>query len=133
MISIEAASEIIDEYNYQEHIRGTVDCNLLFMKLHEPEMYEKFHGRYKTITGGIRVGRKLFGFSSIKEVLENGNYDIIDPNFQQPLDIIAFHNRHDIYVSLGNMWFGVDENNHFSIVSKVGYNSTDFTVYRKGK
>ena len=123
---------IIDDYNNRPHVRGDVDCNLLFLKIHEPEKFEEFHNRYKTIIGGVRVSRKIFGVSSIKEYLDTcGDYEIVRPNFQRPLDVIVFKDQHDLFVSLGNKWFGVDDSDTFSIVQKSRYNPENYTIYRK--
>lgn len=122
--------EIIEDYNGQPHVRGTVDCNLLFLKIHEPEIYEKMYKRYSTIVGGVRSARKYTGYTSIKDVLDNsGNYVKIDKYHQLPMDVVVFDDRHDVYISLGNKFFGVNDQDIFSVFPMTGYE--DYHVYRK--
>ena len=122
----------IREYNGQPHVRGTVDCNLLFLKIFEPEKHERFVGRYKTIIGGVRVSKSEFGYPSILQYLiESSDYEEIDSNFHCEFDIVAFHDRHDLFISLGDKWFGVNKNDSFSTIKCNGYDSKDYTVFRK--
>ncbi len=128
------ASVIVDEYNNQPLIRGTTDCNLLFLKLHEPEKHDKIKGRYKTLIGGVRVARKIFGNTSIHQYLKESNeYIEVHPNFQLPLDVVAYKSRHDICISLGDKWFGVDESDTFSIVPSNASVDDNYTIFRKVK
>jgi len=127
-----SASKIINRYNNQLHIRGTTDCNLLVLELFDKTKFEKFKGRYKTLTGAVRVARKEFGVSSVFEMLNSEDiYKTVDCNFQQPLDIVTFHDCHDVFISLGDKWFGVNDDNIFSIISKDKYNEEDYTIFRR--
>ena len=131
-MDIVTASKIIDKYNNQPHIRGSIDCNLLILELFDKSKFDRFVGRYKTLTGAIRVARKEFGVSSIYEMLSTeSTYEPIDCNFQQPLDIVSFHGCHDVFISLGDKWFGVDDNDIFSVISKDNYNNKDYTIFRR--
>ncbi len=122
--------QIINKYNNEIHVRGTIDCNLLFLEVHEPELYTAMYGKYKTIVGGVRAAKKHTGFRSIKDVLDHsGRYEIIEPNYQNSGDVVAFDDGHDIYISLGRYWFGVDLNDTFSIVPK--HTDRPYTIYRR--
>ncbi len=120
----------IGEYNGQNHVRGTVDCNLLFLQIHEPEMYDKLYGKYSTIIGGVRSAKRIIGYRSVRAILDEcGRYEQIDPLKQLPMDIVVFEGRHDVYMSLGNKFFGVNEKDKFSIIQMHNY--TEYLVYRK--
>ena len=122
--------QIIRKYNNEMHVRGTMDSNLLFLEVHEPEFYNKILGKYKTIVGGCRVAKKHTGFISIRDVLDNsGRYEIIEPHYQTNGDIVTFDDGHDIYISLGKHWFGVDLNDTFSVVAKHAERPN--TIYRR--
>jgi hypothetical protein len=124
--------KIIDRYNNQKHVRGSVDCQLLILEIFEPEMHDAFINRYKTLVGAVRVAKKIFGVISLEEYLSTSEkYKIIESNFQQPLDIVVFHDRHDSYISLGDYWFGVNSNDTFTMQSKSGYDKNDYKIFRR--
>lgn len=131
-MDIKLATEAIREYDKQPHVRGTVDCNLLFLKIFEPEKHDLFVGRYKTITGGVRVSKKEFGHPSVIHYLrESDDYKEINPNFQMEFDIVVFHDRHDLFISLGDKWFGVNDQDSFSLINKDLYSIDDYTIFRR--
>ena len=125
---------VVEDYMNHEHIRGTVDCNLMILKIFEPENYAKMVGKYNTIIGGVRVSNKTFGVKSLAEWLKgNDDYIVVKNGFQTKLDIIVFEDRHDIFLNLGTKWFGVKNDNVFGFVDNSVYDKDDYIIYRKVK
>lgn len=46
---------------------GVVDCNLIWLELYEPDIYEIMKGRYTTQIGGPRVAKREVGHKTIGE------------------------------------------------------------------
>ncbi|MCQ9070508.1 DUF6950 family protein [Vibrio alginolyticus] len=128
----EKAAEVIEDYKDEEHVRGTRDCNLLVLKLFDEENYKKMKGHYTTIRGGVRVSKRVYGVRSMYEYLQkNESFVEVPKGFERPLDVIAFRESHNIYISLGTKWFGVTEGEYFGFVSPEAYSQEDYVIYRK--
>jgi len=127
----ETIKEITSEHNGKEHVRGTRDCNLMFFRLYEPAMFDAIHKQYDDILGGVKAGKRLFGFRSLRSFLQKNKYKEVQPNFQMHGDIVTFHKGHDVYISLGNKWFGVRENNTFGVINRYDFDTNAYLVFRK--
>jgi hypothetical protein len=124
-------NDIIREHDGKEHIRGTRDCNLLFFKINEPDMFDALYQQYDGIIKGVKAGKRIFGCSSLRNFLKKNNYTEVPANFQREGDIIAFKKGHNTYISLGNKWFGVQINEKFGVVNRYHYTNDQYLVFRK--
>ncbi|EDM66192.1 hypothetical protein PE36_00305 [Moritella sp. PE36] len=94
---------------------GQLDCNLAFLEIHEPEMYETLSGRYTTTKGGARVAKKEYGVYSILEFVNHSfKYDQIPVEFAQYGDVII--DDVSVAICLGNKSFSM-HNDIFCIVN----------------
>lgn len=131
---MERLIEILREHKGKEHIRGTRDCNLMFFQLYEPEMYTALHLEYTDIIDGVKAGKRLFGFKSLRDFLKkHKSYNQITHNYQKLGDIIIHHKAHDVYISTGTKWFGVKADNTFGLVARYKYNSDDYKIFRRSE
>ena len=74
--------DIVKKYNNQPRSCGDIDCNMMILELYEPEAFLALHKKYKTLMGGARKAKKIFGYSSILEFVRNDeNYMSIPSNF----------------------------------------------------
>ncbi|EPO2258113.1 hypothetical protein [Vibrio parahaemolyticus] len=103
----ERAAKVIEEYNLKKHVRGTRDCNLMALKVFDPKAYEAMYQTYSTIKGGVKASLLVGGVRSMKEYLIKKEFEEIPKGFEAPLDVIVFDDKHDVYLCLGRLWFGV--------------------------
>ena len=95
-------------------------------------MYKILHLQYTDIIDGVKAGRKLLGFKSLRELLENNkSYIGISPNFQGVGDVVVHHKAHDVYISTGTKWFGVKADNTFGLVDRYQCDSDDYMIFRR--
>ncbi len=124
-------TEVIHDYRDKDHIRGDRDCNLMFLKVHEPQLHTKLHQKYTTIVGGVRAALRLLGVRSVHHFLVKNNYTPVQPSYQLRGDIIVFENSHNVYISLGSTWFGVNDDDSFGIINRYEYCESTYNVFRK--
>lgn len=103
-------SSVLSEYVHQDLVYGERDCNLMVLKIFEPERYDRFVGRYKSIIGGARVAKKEFGYVRIDDYMaDSDDYTEIDPNFMMFGDIIFADQSRVAMIALGvNRAFVID-------------------------
>lgn len=87
--------KLMREMNNQPLEYGKLDCNLMVLKMFEPDKYDDLVGRYKTVVGGARVANKAFGYNRIDDYMEeNPSYVAVNPSHVQFGDIIfSDHDR----------------------------------------
>ncbi len=128
--------KIIERYNNQPRTCGDVDCNMMILELYEPEAYVKIHKHYKTIMGGARKAKQLFGFASILEFIRHDeNYEAIPPKFAMLGDIGAIKDEHCTFLHLGNSYLAITTddggNEVFSVVSRDSIDVTTCEFFRR--
>ncbi|KAB0285474.1 hypothetical protein F2P58_23475 [Vibrio fortis] len=128
----EKVKEVVEDYKGKDHVRGLRDCNLMVLKIFDEENYEKMRGRYSTITGGIRASKRAYGVVSMYEYLvKNNDFKEVPKDFIQPFDVIAFPESHNIYLCLGQLWFGVNDFDEFGVISPSDYADGNYMIFRK--
>ncbi|PHS21997.1 MAG: hypothetical protein COA84_14035 [Robiginitomaculum sp.] len=117
----------LSKYRGKTHEYGSCCCSLIFLEVHEPEMYEIIKGRYTTAIGGARVAKKELGYSSISEFIEQSESYTEIP--------AAFASFGDVFVSglhtsicLGEKTLGMTNDVYTLIDTKHFMNKT---TYRK--
>lgn len=125
-------TDLLREHKGKAHIRGDRDCNLLFCALNEPEHYHKLRHEYTGIADGVKAAHRILGVKSVRHFLRKNNYIPIDPNFQILGDTVVFNKGHNVFISLGNKWFGVNKDDLFGLVDMHDYVVESYQVYRKG-
>lgn len=102
-------NQILKRYRKQQLVYGELDCNLMFLEIYEPELFELLSDRYTTTMGGARVAKKETGYSSIKSFIENS-----DKYVQKSFNSIAagdvLINGLHVAICLGNYTFGLVDN-----------------------
>ncbi|GAM77073.1 hypothetical protein JCM19241_5969 [Vibrio ishigakensis] len=69
---------------------GSTDCNLIWCKLYEPDLYDLFKGRYSTLAGGLRVLKRELDKTSITNLLESlPNYREVSFSMARTGDILV--------------------------------------------
>jgi len=112
-------------YRGKTHQYGKYCCNLMFLEVYEPEMYEIIKGRYTTAIGGARVARKEFGYSSIEQFIESSdNYEEIPPEFASLGDV--FVSGSHVSMCLGYKTFGMTNDVYTLIDTKHFLNKTAY-------
>lgn len=100
-------AKVVREFNGKELTYGTYDCNLLALKILEPDKWERLHGRYKTVLGGTRVAKKEFGYSSLLDYFrESEDYVQVPNKFAVGGDVCLITHRYDVVIHCGNALFG---------------------------
>ena len=125
-------SSVVAEFNTKYLEYGKYDCNLLFMKLYEPDLYSSMYGNYDSVLSGTKLAKEVTGYSSLREFCEEeSQYDPVNANFAKTGDIILFKSAHDLFIHLGNTVFGVNQDGYFS-VRPIIFENEDVIAYRKG-
>lgn len=104
--------KLMREMNNQTLEYGKLDCNLMVLKMFEPEKHDELVGRYKTVVGGARVANKVFGYNRIDDYMEeNPSYIRVAPNHVQFGDIIfSDHDRVSMVALSTNSAFAINPN-----------------------
>ncbi len=123
--------KILEKYQGKPLVLGEDDCSLMVAEIFEPDVYNTLHGRYTSVRGASRVLNTEYGVSCVKSFFERDlSYRRIDYNFKQSGDIII--NDIDICIWLGDMVFGVDENQTFNVFPIPSSNDpSDLIIFRK--
>jgi hypothetical protein len=61
------------------------------------------------------------------------NYTRITPDQQRQGDVVVFHKGFNCYISLGDKWFGVNQEDHFGFMPVVNHNDNNYLVFRRSK
>jgi|TARA_R110000851_G_scaffold75877_1_gene167086 hypothetical protein len=128
--------DIVDKYNNQPRSCGDIDCNMMILELYEPEAFLALHKKYKTLIGGARKAKALFGYPSILEFVKNNeNYISISPSFAKLGDIGTIVDKHCTFLHLGRSYLSItlDENKNevFRIVPKLAIELTNCKFFRR--
>ena len=123
--------DIVTKYKGKQHIRGDTDCNLMFLEYHEPSIFEQMHLTYTDLIGGMAQAKKLLNVRSVRGFLKKNKYKQIHPNFQQAGDVVVFPAGFNVYLSLGDKWFGVGHDDTFQALPKPIEKSPTYLVFRK--
>lgn len=95
-------TKIMSEMIGEPLVYGSNDCNLMVLKMYEPDKHDEFVGRYKTVIGGARVAKKLFGYARIDDYMEKSErYEQVPKNFMRYGDIVFSDHDHTAMVALG--------------------------------
>jgi hypothetical protein len=127
-------NEIITKYAGQKHVRGSVDCNLMVLELHDPDVYEVMANEYTDLANGVQRSKSKLGVVSMRQFLKkNPNYIRISPDQQKQGDIVVFHKGFNCYLSLEDKWFGVNQEDHFGFMPVCDHNDSNYLVFRRSK
>jgi hypothetical protein len=128
--------DIVEKYNNQPRSCGDIDCNMMILELYEPEAFLALHKNYKTLIGGARKAKKLFGYPSILEFVRNSeNYISIPSSFARLGDIGTIVDKHCTFLHLGSSFLSItldqNKNEVFRIVPKTGIKLTNCKFFRR--
>lgn len=123
--------DIVNKYKGKEHVRGDTDCNLMFIEYCEPHLYNRMHLTYTDIAGGMAQAKRLLNVRSVRGFLKKSKYKRIHPNFQVAGDVVVFPKGFNVYLSLGDKWFGVGHDDTFQVLRKPEEESPTYLVFRK--
>lgn len=127
-------NEIITKYMGQKHVRGSVDCNLMVLELHEPDTYQVMVNEYTDLVNGVQRSKSKLGVVSMRQFLKkHPAYERISPDQQKQGDVVVFHKGFNCYLSLGDKWFGVNQEDRFGFMPICGYEPDAYLVFRRSK
>lgn len=116
MIFILKMKNLLKPFLGKELKYGYIDCNLLFLLLHEPEVAYILRGRYTTIMGGCRVAKKETGYSTVRQLMEESkNYTEVNTRMYSTGDIMVFDDCHEIGLVTGHNYYGFDEDQVYCV------------------
>lgn len=124
--------KIMEEYSRKPLLYGTYDCNLMVLKMFEPEKHERFVGRYKTVIGGARVAMKEFGYTHINDYMEESDdYVSISKPFMMHGDIIFSDTERVAMVATGyNRAFAINPQTNTFMDCNVSIPES-YKIYRR--
>ncbi|HCH6797430.1 TPA: hypothetical protein NK990_003877 [Vibrio parahaemolyticus] len=109
--------KVLKRYRNKKLVYGELDCNLMFLEIFEPELFEIMHGRYTTTMGGARVAKKETGHSSIKSLVEaSDKYTQKSFNAVSAGDILI--NGMHVAICLGHYTFNLEDDTFKLIETK---------------
>lgn len=118
-------NKILKRYRKKQLVYGELDCNLMFLEIFEPELFEIMTDRYTTTMGGARVAKKETGYSSIKSFVENSD-KYIQKSFNSIKAGDVLINGLHVAICLGHYTFGLLDN-EFTLIKTETF--ADCAVY----
>lgn len=129
--------DIANKYIGRELEYGVLDCNLMVVEyIDSLEGTEYLHkmtvdSSYTSIRGGVRVARKHFNVSNIKDYLDLGSYEIKEnKNLATIGDILVRESDHTCCLHLGRGILCINNDDIFTQLRTSELDLTDFTVYK---
>lgn len=106
---------IVNKYNNKKLCYGKYDCNMLWLEVFEPEVFELMKDGYRNIKQGSILAHTLTGYYSIKDFVQNNKKYRLEKNKCLAVAGDFFiHGRH-VSLCLGRKTMAL-VNGHFKLV-----------------